>query len=118
MTKTGTETETEIRTLPPTAHPLSITVHAGETLYLPAGWWHHVRQSVHNDDDDDDFLVANESERKGESESEITVALNWWYDIEGRGASWVWLGLLRGGGEVPWADESSDEDKYGVKENR
>ncbi|VDC07316.1 unnamed protein product [Peniophora sp. CBMAI 1063] len=30
--------------LPPDAHPMTITVQAGQTLYLPAGWWHHVRQ--------------------------------------------------------------------------
>jgi jumonji domain-containing protein 7 len=49
-----------------------IEVKAGETLYLPAGWWHHVRQSG------------------------LSVALNWWYDVEPRGQTWVWLRLLRG----------------------
>jgi len=60
------------RSLPDTAHPIIIRVEAGETLYLPAGWWHHVRQSG------------------------LTIALNWWYDIEPRGPAWVWLRLLRG----------------------
>jgi len=58
--------------LPETAHPLIIDVKAGETLYLPAGWWHHVRQTG------------------------VSIALNWWYDIEPRGSAWVWLRLLRG----------------------
>ncbi|KAI0307323.1 Clavaminate synthase-like protein [Multifurca ochricompacta] len=58
--------------LPDTAHPIIIDVKAGETLYLPAGWWHHVRQSG------------------------LSIALNWWYDIEPRGSTWVWLRLLRG----------------------
>lgn len=53
----------------------------------------------------------------GEGEPEITVALNWWYDIEPSGSGWVWLGLLRGGGEVPWADEEEwreEDDAVGV----
>lgn len=28
-----------------TTHPLQVTVHDGESLYLPAGWWHQVEQS-------------------------------------------------------------------------
>ncbi|KAI9466852.1 cupin-like domain-containing protein [Lactarius psammicola] len=58
--------------LPETAHPLIIDVKAGETLYLPAGWWHYVRQTG------------------------LSIALNWCYDIEPRGSAWVWLRLLRG----------------------
>jgi len=58
--------------LPPEAHPIQITVAAGESLYLPAGWWHYVRQS------------------------DITIAVNYWYDMESRGSSWIWLNLLRG----------------------
>ncbi|KAF7355320.1 JmjC domain-containing protein 7 [Mycena sanguinolenta] len=57
--------------LPPEAHPIQITIDAGETLYLPPGWWHHVRQS------------------------DNTIALNWWYDMEMRGMSWVFLSFLR-----------------------
>lgn len=48
-------------------------MNAGESLYLPAGWWHYVRQS------------------------EMTIAVNYWYDMESRGSAWVWLNLLRGG---------------------
>lgn len=58
--------------LPPEADPFHITLREGETLYLPAGWWHHVRQT------------------------DITIALNWWYDMEMRGMSWVWQNFLRG----------------------
>lgn len=64
-------------TLSADAHPIEITVDAGESLYLPAGWWHYVRQS------------------------DITIAVNYWYDIESRGSSWVWLNLLRGSSEPP-----------------
>lgn len=66
---------TDVTSLPPEARPLRITLHAGDTLYLPAGWWHHVRQ-------------------RG-----VTIALNWWYDMEMRGMSWVWLSFLRGEGD-------------------
>lgn len=72
--------------LPASAHPITISLQEGETLYLPAGWWHHVRQS-----------------------DEITVALNWWYDVEGRGATWVWLNLLRGIGNVPLGNGDEED---------
>ncbi|KAI0832600.1 Clavaminate synthase-like protein [Trametes gibbosa] len=74
--------------LPPEAHPVHITVNAGETLYLPAGWWHYVRQEGY------------------------TVAVNYWYDMEGRGMSWVWLNFLRGAGNPPLGNE---EDGGSVK---
>lgn len=61
--------------LPPEAKPLHISLQAGDTLYLPVGWWHHVRQSG------------------------LTIALNWWYDVEIRGMNWVWLNFLRGESE-------------------
>ena len=58
--------------LPETAHSLIINVKAGEILYLPARWWHHVRQT------------------------DLSIALNLWYDIEPQGSDCVWLRLLRG----------------------
>lgn len=72
--------------LPPEAHPIRITVEAGETLYLPPGWWHHVRQA------------------------DNTIALNWWYDMEMRGMSWVVLSLLRGVGDVPSGNEEDAQE--------
>ena len=59
--------------LPLQAHPITVIVQAGQTLYLPVGWWHHVRQ------------VGG-----------TTIAINWWYDVEGQGMNWVWLNFLRG----------------------
>ncbi|KAG6897448.1 hypothetical protein C0992_001448 [Termitomyces sp. T32_za158] len=53
--------------LPPEAHPIHVTLGPGDTLYLPAGWWHHVRQLS----------------------GATTIALNWWYDMEMRGMSWI-----------------------------
>ena len=44
--------------LPP---PLQCEVAAGEVLYLPAGWWHHVQQLSEGD--------------------EPVVAVNYWYDM-------------------------------------
>ncbi|KDQ28945.1 hypothetical protein PLEOSDRAFT_1102984 [Pleurotus ostreatus PC15] len=69
------------------AHPINITLTAGQTLYLPPGWWHHVRQS-----------------------EELTIAINWWYDIESQGMSWVVLRFLRGPPEVPSGNGSDDEN--------
>ncbi|KAI0269146.1 Clavaminate synthase-like protein [Gloeopeniophorella convolvens] len=71
--------------LPDAAHPIVINVRAGETLYLPAGWWHHVRQS-----------------------KDTTIALNWWYDIEAQGSAWVWLRFLRPV-DVPVAEEVGEK---------
>ncbi|PFH52730.1 hypothetical protein AMATHDRAFT_73863 [Amanita thiersii Skay4041] len=62
----------EPQALPPEAHPIHVSLLPGQTLYLPAGWWHHVRQAP-----------------------EITIALNWWYDTEMRGMSWILLSFMR-----------------------
>ncbi|KAI0209341.1 Bifunctional peptidase and (3S)-lysyl hydroxylase JMJD7 [Lamellibrachia satsuma] len=40
------------------ARPVTVTVHAGETLYLPSLWYHHVQQS------------------------HCCIAVNFWYDME------------------------------------
>lgn len=48
----------EVPTLPP---PLRCEVAAGEVLYLPAGWWHHVKQLSDGD--------------------KPVVAVNYWYDM-------------------------------------
>lgn len=79
--------------LAPQAHPIRISLHAGETLYLPAGWWHHVCQGEEEvQEPDKDFLNAVPDGK--------TIAINWWYDMEGRGMGWVWYAFLRGG-DVP-----------------
>lgn len=70
----------------PEAHPIHVTLQAGDTLYLPVGWWHHVRQSAG-----------------------VTIALNWWYDAEMRGMSWILLSFLRGIGEVPPGNEGESD---------
>ncbi|KAJ3828601.1 Clavaminate synthase-like protein [Lentinula raphanica] len=76
--------------LPPEAHPIHISVSEGETLYIPVGWWHHVRQSG------------------------TTVALNWWYDTEMRGMSWVMLSYLRAMKHVPLGNPKDEENNERV----
>jgi jumonji domain-containing protein 7 len=65
----------------PGTRAIDVTVKAGQSLYLPAGWWHYVRQT-------------NDATGK-------CVALNWWYDMEMSGANWVLLNFLRGDVPVP-----------------
>lgn len=69
-------------TLPDTVNPIKITLRVGEILYLPVGWWHYVRQSG------------------------LTIAVNWWYDAELRGMTWVLLNVLRNQLHIPLANES------------
>ena len=57
----------------------------GETLYLPVGWWHFVRQS------------------------DVTVALNWWYNAELRGMSWIMLNFLRNPVEILPVNDDDEE---------
>ncbi|KAF8165341.1 Clavaminate synthase-like protein, partial [Crassisporium funariophilum] len=70
--------------LPDEVCPIRVTLLPGETLYLPVGWWHYVRQSG------------------------TTIALNWWYDAELRGMTWALLNFLRNPREVPLV-ENGDE---------
>ncbi|KAG6814184.1 hypothetical protein H0H92_000861 [Tricholoma furcatifolium] len=74
--------------LSPEAHPIHITIGPGDTLYLPAGWWHHVRQL----------------------DGATTIALNWWYDMEMRGMSWVTLSFMRGVIEASPGNDTGDDD--------
>ncbi|KAE9410522.1 Clavaminate synthase-like protein [Gymnopus androsaceus JB14] len=80
------------RRLPQEAHPIHLSVGVGETLYLPPGWFHEVRQA----------------------ECGITIALNWWYDTCMQGHSWVLLSYLRAIKDVPLgnAEDDSDETMY------
>ncbi|KAF8639863.1 hypothetical protein AX17_001118 [Amanita inopinata Kibby_2008] len=74
--------------LPPGAHPMHVSLFPGDTLYLPAGWWHHVRQGA-----------------------DVTIAINWWYDVEMRGMSWVMLSFMRRfGSHVKDLSNEKDEE--------
>lgn len=68
---------------------LRVTVREGESLYLPAGWWHHVTQSG--------------------DESAVCVAVNWWYDVEMRGMAWTWMAFLRRM-SAPEGEEEEDSE--------
>jgi len=70
--------------LPQDIRPIRVTLMPGETLYLPVGWWHYVRQSG------------------------VTVALNWWYDAELRGMSWIMLNFLRNPVEILPANDDEE----------
>ncbi|KAH8830899.1 cupin-like domain-containing protein [Flagelloscypha sp. PMI_526] len=72
--------------LPPNVHALQVVLDPGDTLFLPAGWWHFVRQSG------------------------LTIALNYWYDTEMGTLSWLMVRMLRETKTVPLADECDDED--------
>jgi len=44
-------------------------------------------------------MCENFSNAEGSEElkEDKTIAVNWWYDFEGRGIGWVWLNFVRGG---------------------
>ena len=69
----------------PGTHPLVVTVRAGETLYLPSYWFHHVRQE-HG-----------------------TIAVNYWYDID-YGPAFGLFNLLDKLSVAREKDEDSDDD--------
>jgi peptidyl-lysine (3S)-dioxygenase / protease len=78
----------EASQMPSGACPVQITLEPGEMLYLPAAWWHYVQQSG------------------------LTIALNWWYDMEPRGMGWVWQNFLRGPIEgLPHANGEDDTQR-------
>jgi peptidyl-lysine (3S)-dioxygenase / protease len=70
--------------LPHEVQPIHVEVRAGQTLYLPVGWWHQVEQS-----------------------EEVTIALNWWYDAETRGLNWALMSSLREVVDVPDGNASN-----------
>ncbi|PPQ94017.1 hypothetical protein CVT25_009865, partial [Psilocybe cyanescens] len=77
--------------LPKQVTPIKVTLRAGDSLYLPVGWWHYVRQSG------------------------LTIALNWWYDAEMRGMSWVLLNFLRNSTTID--SQSGENNSVAPKRN-
>jgi jumonji domain-containing protein 7 len=48
--------------------------------------------------------------RQGDTPGRPTIAINWWYDVEMRGMTWVWLNFLRNRlGEAGIDDEGTEE---------
>ncbi|KAF2367016.1 JmjC domain [Trinorchestia longiramus] len=64
------------------ASPLRIRVHAGDALYLPSLWFHHVRQS-HG-----------------------CIAVNYWYDME-YGLNYAYYQMVRA---LTWTDDEEAEE--------
>lgn len=56
------------------ARPIQITVNAGQALYLPSMWYHHVRMNPSSS-----LSSMNDS----------VIAVNWWFDME-FGDRWAW----------------------------
>lgn len=66
---------------------MRITISAGETLYLPAGWFHQV------------------------SQNEDTIALNYWYDIEPRGMDMALYNFFRSA--IPIVPNANNDEDSG-----
>ncbi|EXJ83343.1 hypothetical protein A1O1_06964 [Capronia coronata CBS 617.96] len=61
------------------SHPLTVTVSEGEMLYLPSGWFHHVRQDCGVWDD---------------GEVAPCIAVNYWFDMDYEGERYVMREML------------------------
>lgn len=57
---------------------MTITLKAGDMLYLPALWFHHVAQGAED-----------------EPEDEPTIALNWWYEMKMDSLLWSFTRMVR-----------------------
>jgi len=73
------------------AHPITVTVEAGEMLYLPALWYHKVEQQsvpagsdVDDDDDDRPSPVVD-----------ATIAINYWYEMQFDHPLWCYYHFLQ-----------------------
>ncbi|BFZ55424.1 hypothetical protein PYCC9005_002465 [Savitreella phatthalungensis] len=60
------------------ASPMQVTLNEGELLYLPAMWWHSVRQV----------------DSRGRDGPPRCLSVNWWYDLDFGGAHWAQWKLL------------------------
>ena len=81
------------------AHPITVDVHAGQTLYLPALWYHSVLQI---DEHMDGFSG--------------TIAVNWWYDMEFNG-SVAMIGLMKDIGDMMDSEYESDHSEADEKDD-
>ena len=62
------------------ASPRTVTVHEGEMLYLPSGWYHHVQQKCGTWDEDGSPAPC--------------IAVNYWFDMEYEGEKYVTRQLI------------------------
>lgn len=82
------------------ARPFTVTLEKGDSLYLPALWFHHVRQTA--------------GPGPGAGDRELAIAVNWWSEMD-MGRLWPQAQLVRRlvlslDGREEGDDESSDEE--------
>ncbi|KAF2822295.1 Clavaminate synthase-like protein [Ophiobolus disseminans] len=77
------------------SQPLRVTLGEGDMLYLPALWYHKVRQSCNAEG--------------------VCCAVNYWYDLDFGGGFWSMAGFVRGVGLLSMGEgkKSDGEDERG-----
>ncbi|GAA6063950.1 hypothetical protein JCM10212_004905 [Sporobolomyces blumeae] len=76
------------------ARPMTVRLDAGDMLYLPAMWYHHVSQTP-------DYFAgtsnwSGRNDKAGEPTGvKATIAINWWTDVKYDGAFWSSTQLVR-----------------------
>ncbi|KAL2428728.1 Bifunctional peptidase and (3S)-lysyl hydroxylase Jmjd7 [Exophiala dermatitidis] len=76
------------------SHPLTVTVSEGEMLYLPSGWFHHVRQECGTWND---------------GEVAPCIAVNYWFDMDYEGEKYVMREMLGRLVEIAREEESTGD---------
>jgi hypothetical protein len=81
------------------ASVLNVTLEAGETLYLPSLWYHQVAQPGVVASGHEPGVVASGHESGAEShrntDGEVTIAVNAWYNMSFLGQGWAHYQLAR-----------------------
>lgn len=80
------------------AKPITITLQAGDMLYLPSLWFHRVSQQSgprSNTNNQEPEGEEAEEEEEGEKEVEAAIAVNWWFDMEMQGSHWCLNQFIR-----------------------
>jgi len=84
------------------ARPYTVTLHPGDSLYLPALWFHHVSQTA--------------GPGPSPQDRQMVIAVNWWSDMRMEGHLWAATQLVRrltlslDGREEPSLDSEEESD--------
>lgn len=70
------------------AKPITITLEAGDMLYLPSLWFHRVSQKSGSRLGEEEEEEGQEKGGGGKKEVEAAIAVNWWFDMDMQGAHW------------------------------